>query len=664
MADELTSSEGPPEIAFKTRQWRNLDQVYAGDFDGKTAAEIRKVFPEELEMRKDARMTYRYPRGESVADLIMRLENVINAMEQSKKPIIVVAHHAVLNVIYAYWKGIHREQVPSIRCTPHRITKLTVSHYDTVESIYSFMTTDLPKQMGSAGGSRPGSSGAGYPKTPPEEQEEPEMCLDDGSKCVFRTPRKEKSNPTPQHPPGTNPGDVDNPVSLHMAKKSSLHGTSRSSIVIVLVGLSAKGRAHLGARVQRYLNFFHAVETRIFKIPDQASDPSHCSKELDAERTRHYENALKDLKSFLRVNGKETPVCGMVDGRCVARKRRAWIRDYLKEIKTARVLFVECDLMHEEPTTLQHHNDSKIYETLTAEHEDCTWIKLQDGYRVTVNKPVHDVTMQIILFLMNVHNKPHIFYVSRHGQSQYNLEGKIGGDSDLTENGEMYAKKLAVYAEQVVAKDEAGNFTPVRLWTSTLKRTNATVKYIKESAIAINDPTGRWMNWINFAHKQYRNLDEIYAGDCDGLTYREIQEQYPDEFARRHKYRLAYRYPRGESYLDLIQRLHPMVLEMERLRENLLIVAHQAVIRMILAYWTNAGREEAAKMSVPLNTVLKITCNPFDIKVERVNVMELVSLADSSNPICGDTTPGGQRPTRRSEFQGILPDCEQDPPSH
>lgn len=347
------------------------------------------------------------------------------------------------------------------------------------------------------------------------------MCLDDGSMCVFKTPEKvwetKKNNPTPQHPPGTNPGDVDNPVSLHMAKKSSLHGTSRSSIVIVLVGLSQKGRAHLGARVQRYLHFFHAVETKMFVIPDEPDDPSHCEKALAEHRTTQYEARLAELKNFVRVNGKETPVCGILDGRCVARNRRKWIREYLSEVKTARVLFVECDLMHEEPTTLSLANDMKIYETLTAEHEDCTWIRLQDGYRVTVNKPVHDVTMQIILFLMNVHNKSHVFYISRHGQSQYNLEGKIGGDSDLTENGEMYAKKLAIYAEKIVSKDDEGNYTPVRLWTSTLKRTNMTVKHIKESEISINDPTGRCMNWINFAHKQYRNLDEIYAGDCDGL---------------------------------------------------------------------------------------------------------------------------------------------------
>jgi hypothetical protein len=40
-------------------------------------------------------------------------------------------------------------------------------------------------------------------------------------------------------------------------------------------------------------------------------------------------------------------------------------------------------------------------------------------------------------------------------------------------------------------------------------------------------------------------LDELYAGVCDGMTYKEIEEVYPEEFKRRQDDKLAYRYPRG-----------------------------------------------------------------------------------------------------------------------
>jgi len=38
------------------------------------------------------------------------------------------------------------------------------------------------------------------------------------------------------------------------------------------------------------------------------------------------------------------------------------------------------------------------------------------------------------------------------------------------------------------------------------------------------------------------NLDEIYAGVFDGMTYEEIKRQAPDEFAERAHNKLGYRY--------------------------------------------------------------------------------------------------------------------------
>lgn len=38
---------------------------------------------------------------------------------------------------------------------------------------------------------------------------------------------------------------------------------------------------------------------------------------------------------------------------------------------------------------------------------------------------------------------------------------------------------------------------------------------------------------------------------------------------------LLFRYPRGESYLDLVQRLEPVISEMEREGESIVIVSHQ-----------------------------------------------------------------------------------------
>jgi len=70
--------------------------------------------------------------------------------------------------------------------------------------------------------------------------------------------------------------------------------------------------------------------------------------------------------------------------------------------------------------------------------------------------------------------------------------------------------------------------------------------------------------------------------------------------------KLAYRYPRGESYLDVIARLEPIIIEMERHQEPLLIIAHQAILRIIYAFYMGLSRPEAPYVSIPLNTVIKL----------------------------------------------------------
>ena len=48
---------------------------------------------------------------------------------------------------------------------------------------------------------------------------------------------------------------------------------------------------------------------------------------------------------------------------------------------------------------------------------------------------------------MNLHTLPRTFYFTRHGQSEYNEVGKIGGDSGLSKSGMEYARRLAGHAK-------------------------------------------------------------------------------------------------------------------------------------------------------------------------------------------------------------------------
>jgi len=129
---------------------------------------------------------------------------------------------------------------------------------------------------------------------------------------------------------------------------------------------------------------------------------------------------------------------------------------------------------------------------------------------------------------MNLHTLPRTFFLTRHGQSEYNLLGKIGGDSGLTPAGIEYARRLAVFAkehiatESVVEDDADGGTTdkkkprPARLWTSTLRRTKETAQFIEHDKLNYVWDNGDSGDWVQFRPMARRNLDELYAGTCDG----------------------------------------------------------------------------------------------------------------------------------------------------
>ncbi|MGH0158631.1 UNVERIFIED_CONTAM: hypothetical protein FKN15_035924 [Acipenser sinensis] len=74
------------------------------------------------------------------------------------------------------------------------------------------------------------------------------------------------------------------------------------------------------------------------------------------------------------------------------------------------------------------------------------------------------------------------------------------------------------------------------------------------------------------------------TGVCEEMTYEMIQDSYPEEFALRDQDKYHYRYPGGESYQDMVQRLEPVIMELER-QGNVLVISHQAVMRCLLAYF-------------------------------------------------------------------------------
>lgn len=61
-----------------------------------------------------------------------------------------------------------------------------------------------------------------------------------------------------------------------------------------------------------------------------------------------------------------------------------------------------------------------------------------------------------------------------------------------------------------------------------------------------------------------------------------LQQAYPDDFANRDEDKFNYRYRGGESYRDVVVRLEPVIMELER-QENVVVIGHQVGIPVLLS---------------------------------------------------------------------------------
>jgi len=452
--------------------------------------------------------------------------------------------------------------------------------------------------------------------------------------------------PSAARPPGGRTGLADAVAKASAAVSRGVlrtPGFSTKKLVIVMVGLPARGKTHMARCLERYLNWL-GFTARVFNVgeyrrkllgatqPATFFDPSN----PDGARAR-WELALeclRDMTNWLDEGG----LVGIYDATNSTRDRREVVRTRL-EADGVRVLFLESicdDATIVEKNILETKARSPDYRFVDAEaavadfkeriqnycavhetvldEEACSYIKIINvGSKIILNGITGYVQGKIVSYLTNAHIMPRAIYLSRHGESEWNVTGQLGGDPNLTPRGRRYAHALNAfimeetkqYADSQPWSEDDDDAPPTvegalpLVWTSQLRRTRQTVAHI---------PT------INMC---WRALNEIDAGVCEGLTYASVAESMPDVAAARKADKLRYRYPGGESYVDVLTRLEPVILELERQRGPVLIVAHNAVIRGIYAYLMNKTQAGCPSIDIPLHTVFKLTTRAYGAEEER-----------------------------------------------
>ncbi|XP_041091919.1 6-phosphofructo-2-kinase/fructose-2,6-bisphosphatase 2-like isoform X1 [Polyodon spathula] len=408
-------------------------------------------------------------------------------------------------------------------------------------------------------------------------------------------------------------------------KKSSWASyMTNSPTVIVMTGLPARGKTYMSKKLTRYLNWI-GVPTKVFNLGAYRREAVKMYKSYDFFRHDNKEAmeirkqcalvALEDVQAYLTEEGGQIAV---FDATNTTRERRELILSFAKE-NSYKVFFVEsvCDdpdviaanileVKVSSPDYPERHRERVMddflkriacyevtYQPLDPDNDDkdLSFIKVINvGRRFLVNRVQDYIQSRIVYYLMNIHVHPRTIYLCRHGESQHNVLGKIGGDSELSARGKQFAHALRDFIKQQKLAD-------LKVWTSQLRRTIQTAEE------------------LGSPYEQWKILNEIDAGVCEEMTYEMIQDSFPEEFALRDQDKYHYRYPGGESYQDMVQRLEPVIMELER-QGNVLVISHQAVMRCLLAYFLDKSADELPYLKCPLHTVLKLTPVAYGCKVE------------------------------------------------
>jgi broad specificity phosphatase PhoE/predicted kinase len=381
---------------------------------------------------------------------------------------------------------------------------------------------------------------------------------------------------------------------------------SDEKLYIVLMGLPARGKSTLAARLRDAFRK-DGISTRIFNngklrriyLPlDETARSEFYSAENSAAvelRKGFARMNMERAKAYLRNSGQ----IAILDATNAGRERRATIEKYLNDHS---LLFIECINDDEDILNLSIREKIKLPEFAHLKDKAATeFLKRIDYYRMIyiplkVERNYIRIDSLQNMIIEEKHSDAIPFYdrlrdylvtdevknlfLIRHTETEYNLVNRIGGDSLLTEKGKAQAIALGLFFKKKKLS---------YIFTSKKMRTIDTAKVICE----MQD---------NCRIIPLKEFDEIKAGICERMTYGEIEKNMPHVFKKRGTNKYHYVYPEGESYETMKPRIIQGVKKaffLNRRANNIMIVGHQAINRMILSHFLYRREDDVPYIYIP-----------------------------------------------------------------
>ncbi len=186
-------------------------------------------------------------------------------------------------------------------------------------------------------------------------------------------------------------------------------------------------------------------------------------------------------------------------------------------------------------------------------------------------------------------------YFIRHGQTDWNVAGRMQGQTDIPINqvGRTQARRNGEVLAGLLSSPQEFDFI-----ASPLSRPRETMEIIRE-ALGL-EPTD---------YPTDKRLMEIRFGEFEGMTFDQIQAKMPEEFAHRQKDIWRNAPPGGESYSELTARVEEWYQGLER---DTICVAHGGVSRSLRGIVLKLPPAEIVALDVPQDKVLKVEAGQIE----------------------------------------------------
>ncbi|CAK4078965.1 unnamed protein product [Aphanomyces euteiches] len=397
-------------------------------------------------------------------------------------------------------------------------------------------------------------------------------------------------------------------------------------MVLIMVGLPARGKSFVVRKMTKYTQWL-GFSTRIFNAGDyrrQASLKGASAAFFDASNADA--KKLRDDLAMAAVNhliewlleGGEVAV---LDATNTTKERRALVWEKIKSVENVSIQVMHIELVCDDPQLLEANylrklknedyigvepevalNDfkqrvekyEKVYETLEDSENDgevCYCKVYNAGEKVLARRCQTFLASQFVSFLQNIHVHPRKIWLVRPGPNHNGVRGILGGDEELTEEGHAIGRALGEFMEKAIRENKGC----VDVWTSPMKRSAQTMSYIKTDHVKRAVRTTL--------------LNEIGGGDFAGYSFEELATKYPQHVVARMKDKLYYRYPGagGESYMDLIYRVRPLVIEFERKKRDCLIICSESVLRCLMGYFMGVDARNVPHLPTKKGVVFELS---------------------------------------------------------